>query len=145
MKFENHLIAGVTITIIYLVFYSRSLPINEFSILKWIIASLTIIIMAIISDIDHPISRPRKYFLILSFAAIIVLAYFHQVLPIIIIAIFCISVIISDHRTWTHSLWFGLLISLIIAVYSIPLAIFSYASYLSHLILDIKKKRKKRG
>ncbi len=145
MKFENHFIAGVTITVLYLIFYARNLPTHEFSILKGLIASLTIIIMAIISDIDHPVSRPRKYFLILSFATIIVLSYFHQVLPVILIAIFCILVIISDHRTWTHSLWFGLLVSLVIAVYSIPVAIFSYASYLSHLILDIKKKRKKRG
>lgn len=134
----NHLIAGSIITslgFVILHFYGK------FE-LKFLFLVPYIIFLSDISDIDIKKSKARKVFnlsvcgilLVLTFFAFLKnIYYFVFFIPILILFIIVHSL---THRKQSHTILFGIIVSLPLLYFSFYLFLVGFGSYLSHLTLD---------
>ena len=141
-KFEHHIIGGAIATFLYLVLYDLFYK----DVLFWhlLLSILIIPLYSVFPDIDQPSSRTRKYFLILTFITIIILAVFEQYLVIMAIALaWALLLYISKHRGFTHSELFGVVFALPFVIYDWTFALACYVSFLTHMFLDRRSKKNK--
>ena len=130
MKWKAHVLVGVIVCFVILLFF-ETFQKNMFLLLLAPLYSL-------ISDIDHKNSKITWIFL--SAALVLLLCgIFNQLFVFFgigLLALTLISVFFFHHRGFTHSISFGLLISLPFLFFGALETIIVFSVFYSHLILD---------
>jgi membrane-bound metal-dependent hydrolase YbcI (DUF457 family) len=130
MNWKAHVLVGVIVCFVILLFF-ETFQKNMFLLLLEPLYSL-------ISDIDHKNSKITWIFL--SAALVLLLCgIFNQLFVFFgigLLALTLISVFFFHHRGFTHSISFGLLISLPFLFFGALETIIVFSVFYSHLILD---------
>ena len=130
MNWKAHVLVGVIVCFVILLFF-ETFQKNMFLLLLAPLYSL-------ISDIDHKNSKITWIFL--SAALVLLLCgIFNQLFVFFgigLLALTLISVFFFHHRGFTHSISFGLLISLPFLFFGALETIIVFSVFYSHLILD---------
>ena len=108
----------------------------NFSILEFLISIPIIITYSILPDIDLRSSKISHLFRGLSFFVLLLMIIFEMKEYAITIVIVLIILEFLKHRKFVHTISAGIILSLPLIYFSYVIAIFAFAGYLSHLIID---------
>jgi len=143
-KFETHITFGIIVAIIYIVALLRGGDVGTDVSFKVMFALFTIPLFAIVCDIDQPSSKARTLFLSGGFIAIIILSLLNQRGLVIAVSILYVLLLLATkHRGKTHSIAFGVFISIPFIFYDLGYAVAAFGSYLTHYLLDRTTKNNK--
>lgn len=112
----------------------------DFTIQRLVMITALIFIYSILPDIDISSSKISKMFRIICLVLIIVFLFLNLVKLAIILSIILLILEFVKHRTFIHTLSFGLILSLPLLYIDYTTALFAFLSYFSHLLIDGKIK-----
>ena len=101
-------------------------------------------IYTLLPDIDHPVSKARKFSLVIGLIVIIgsIFMFLETQLEIflLIATIICLLllglIILAKHRRFFHSIYAGILFSVPLLYLDWVIFVFAISGYLLHLVLD---------
>ncbi len=133
--YKVHILFGVILVAIFAVIVQKYQLFN-FSILEFLISIPIIITYSILPDIDLRSSKISHLFRGLSFFVLLLMIIFEMKEYAITIVIVLIILEFLKHRKFVHTISAGIILSLPLIYFSYVIAIFAFAGYLSHLIID---------
>jgi len=95
------------------------------------------LILSVAPDIDHHISKIRKYSIIVISTLILIcwlIKPYNLLIPFFVILI--LIIFFSRHRNWFHTSLAGLIISSPLLYINLKLFIIGFCCYMSHIIID---------
>ena len=137
MNWKQHLFLGTVISLSgFLMLYK--LKILE---LHYLLFIPYILFLSLIQDIDHPKSKARKVVYILLVLSIITISFsslfkFIYILFIIVPIILLFIIESLKHRSITHTIKFGILLSFPLYFIEPFLMLVAFLSFFSHLLFD---------
>lgn len=131
--FYLHSVPGVILSTTYLL-----LTYQEYTNPWWIGGGAIIYLMSIISDVDSKHSHAHRFTTTLIQLLIIITALLKEFWLVIILATLLLLLQNIKHRRFTHTYWFGVLLTLFVSIFyqDLILAALMFTSYVAHLIID---------
>lgn len=147
MNFESHLVGGMAVAGLLLVWCVVGVNIGVGEIDAWVVVVgiIVCIIYSLLPDLDHPNSKIRKYVEVI--ALIVIVAGIYVEMEHLITknvgaavglgsAVFLLGLWSCKHRGVMHSMEFGVLISFPWVILHPMIAVFALSGFITHLILD---------
>jgi len=134
-NYKTHIAFGLLLTL-SLYFLLFKFGYESLSLMELLTITIITVIYAILPDIDVKTSKAYNILLFASLFLIILFAVEEEYLYTILITLILLTVSLLRHRGITHTVWFGLLISLPLVLIGRLYPIYGFLAYTSHLFLD---------
>ena len=133
--YKEHIIFGIALAGLA-AYYLTGYGSFEYTPVQALALFLVVLVYSILPDLDSPSSKIRKLIQTLGLASLLILIYFNLKLYLVVVCVFLLAVQFLTHRRFMHSIAAGVILSLPLAYFDYFLALFAFAAYLSHLLLD---------